>query len=346
MKDIKAIKELARHAALGTTPAPTAEYSYTSEDVEKTLREELNGLASDYNTYRKNKYDIFEIMQETLDVILPNKVLAAMGAFAEVRQFADGQKVSFKRKKGKLRGKSFVTKASPSGVYESFRLDSDTVDIETFAIGGGTTIDFNRYLCGDEDMAENMAVLYEGMEDYIYKMVQDALIATISGKGTTPATGANFVVANSWVPASMISLIQTVKAYGTGAVIYASPEFISAMGADIIVTGTNGMPGVAQSDIDAIHDTGLIKVFRGCPVIELPQSFNDETNSSKVINAQYAYIFPTGGEKVVKIAMEGYTVVDEFRNRDRSWELEAYKKVGVAILHTNNWAIYRNTSLS
>lgn len=341
MNKLNALKELAIHAIRGTTPEPTAEFSCDANDVEATLREELNALACDYNSYRKNKYDIFEIMQVAADEYLPNKVIAAMGAFAEINTYKDGAKVEFKLRKGKLRGKKFVTKATPSGVYKAFRLDSDVFTVNTTAIGGATTIDFNRYLCGDEDMAENMAVLYEGMEDAIYKMVQEALIATIEGK--TEGSFANYAIVNGFQADAMVQLINTVKAYGTGAVIYATREFIAAMGADVIVTGQN--PGVSQKDIDAIHDTGLIQVFRGCPIIELPQSFADDTNTEKVINPAYAYVFPTGGEKVVKIAFEGNTVVDEFKNRDRSWELEAYKKVGVAITHTNNWAIYHNTAL-
>lgn len=334
MRELKALKELAVHAVRGTTPAPTAEFSCTVEEVESTLREELNALAKDYNSYRRNKYDIFEIMQEAADEYLPNKVIAAMGAFAEIRTFKDGQKVEFKLRKGKLRGKKFVTAASPAGVYEAFRLDSDVITMNTRAIGGATTIDFNRYLCGEEDMAENMAVLYEGIEDAIYKMVQDALIATVTAKPNS-----NFFV-GAYDGDTLYGLINTIKAYGTGAVIYAAPEFIAEMGVDIIGTGSTN---VSVKDIDAIHDTGLIKVFRGTPVIELPQSFADETNTEKVIDPYTAYIFPTGGEKVVKIGFEGNTQVDEFKNRDRSWELEAYKKVGVTILHTNNWGAYQIT---
>lgn len=346
MKDLKALKELAIHAINGTTPAPTAEFSCSVEDVENTLREEMSALAGDYNSYRRNKYDIFEIMQEAADEYLPNKVLSAMGGFAEIRQFGHGQKVEFKTRKGKLRGKKFVTAASPAGVYESFRLDSDIVPVATRAIGGGTYIDLNRYLCGDEDMAENMAVLFEGIEDALYKMIQDALIATISGKGDSPALTANYCIAASFVPASMNKLISTVKAYGTGAVIYATREFIADMGADVIVASTNGNPGISTKDIDDIHDRGLIQMFRGCPIVELPQSFEDETNAKKVINPQYAYIFPTGGEKVVKIALEGDTVVRDWEDKDGTMELMAFKKMGVSILHTNNWAVYRNTSLS
>ena len=341
MKELKALKELAVHAIRGTTPEPTAEFSCSIEEVESTLREELNALASDYNNYRRNKYDIFEIMQAAADEYLPNKVIAAMGAFAEIKTFKDGAKIEFKVRKGKLRGKKFVTKATPSGVYEAFRLDSDVIDMNTTSIGGATTIDFNRFLCGDEDMAENMAVLYEGIEDAIYGMVQEALIATIEGK--SEGSFNNYAITNGFEADAMVTLINTVKAYGTGVIIYATREFIAEMGADVIVAGQN--PGVSQKDIDAIHDTGLIQVFRGCPIVELPQSFVDETNEDKVINPAYAYVFPTGGEKVVKIGFEGDTHVDEFKNRDRSWELEAYKKVGVAILHTNNWAVYHNTAL-
>ena len=340
MKELKALKELAIHAVRGTTPEPTADFNCSIEDVESTLRDELRNMASDYNAYRKNKYDIFEIMQAAADEYLPNRIIAAMGAFAEVNTYRDGAKIEFRVRKGKLRGKKFVTKATPSGVYEAFRLDSDVISLDTVAVGGATTIDFNRYLCGEEDMAENMAALYEGIEDAVYKMVQDALIATVSGKS---GKAANYAIVDGFEADAMVQLINTVRAYGTGAVIYATREFIAAMGADIIVTGAS--PKVSSKDLDEIRDTGIVQVFRGCPVIELPQSFADESNSEKVINPAYAYVFPTGGEKVVKVAFEGDTRVDDFKNRDLSYEIQAYKKIGVGILHTNNWAVYHNTAL-
>ena len=101
MKELKALKELAVCAINGTTPAPTAEFSCTVEEVEDTLRAELSAMASDYNTYRRNKFDIFEIMQEANDEYLPNKVLAQMGAFAEVNTFDHGKKLNSKLRKVK-----------------------------------------------------------------------------------------------------------------------------------------------------------------------------------------------------------------------------------------------------
>jgi hypothetical protein len=79
----------------------------------------------------------------------------------------------------------------------------------------------------------------------------------------------------------------------------------------------------------------------------LNQSYEDETNTKKVIDPSYAWIIPTGsGEKPVKIAFEGQTIVDEYVNYDRSREVQVYKKVGVGAIITNNICVYRNTELS
>ena len=59
-----------------------------------------------------------------------------------------------------------------------------------------------------------------------------------------------------------------------------------------------------------------------------------------------AYVFPTGGEKVVKVVFEGNTQVDDWQHRDRSFEIEAYTRFGVAILTNHNWCVYENTTLA
>ena len=48
----------------------------------------------------------------------------------------------------------------------------------------------------------------------------------------------------------------------------------------------------------------------------------------------------------VKIALEGATQVDDFKNRDRSMEIQAYKKFGVAIVTYNDWCMFKVTSLA
>jgi hypothetical protein len=118
------------------------------------------------------------------------------------------------------------------------------------------------------------------------------------------------------------------------------------MGPDAIVpVGTNYQGVYHQGDIDAIHNSGYINIFRGTPIVQIPQSFIDESNTKTWINPQFAYVLPAGKEKVVKIVFEGNTQVWDLKNPDNSMEIHTYKKMGAAILTHHNWGIYQNTSI-
>ena len=78
----------------------------------------------------------------------------------------------------------------------------------------------------------------------------------------------------------------------------------------------------------------------------MDQSFIYETNATTWLDPQYAYVLPTGGEKVVKLVFEGQTQIRDFENRDNSMEFHAYKKLGAAILTNYNWGIYQNTGIT
>lgn len=342
MATLAEIKELALYAAKGTVPST---FSAGEVDVNQAFIDSLHELASSINQFNKNKYDIYEIIIETADEISPNKIVDALGIFAEVQIVGQGQKAMFRKKLGRNRAKKFLTQVGLSGVYETFRLDSDTFEVPAYAVGGAVTIDYERMLDGAETIAEVMEVITEGMVDSVYLEVQKALKAALNAKGRPTAnkyTGAGFD------SDEMVKLINVVRAYGPGAVIFAPPEFVGAMGPDAIVpVAANGNYGGVYhpQDIDAIHNQGHINIFRGTPIVQIPQSFIDENNEKTWIDPQYAYILPTGGERVVKVVLEGQTQINDFKNRDNSMEIHVYKKMGAAILANHNWAIYQNTEI-
>ena len=68
-------------------------------------------------------------------------------------------------------------------------------------------------------------------------------------------------------------------------------------------------------------NNGYLGNYKGHKVIVLPQSMEDETNTTKVIDPKYAWIIPSGATKPVKIAFEGDTIVDDYKNYDRSREI-------------------------
>lgn len=347
MATMKEIKELALHAARGTAPA-----TYEVGTVNQALLDQMRGIAGSINQFMKNRYDIYEIITQTADEILPAKVIDALGIFAEVQVVEQGKKALFKNPTlGKNRAKKFLTQVGLSGLYETFRLDKSTFELTSHAVGGAVSLDFERFLDGAETMAELMDIVLVGLTDAVYLEVQKALKAALTNSAR-PA--ANVVIANNFDGAKMFSLCATVKAYGGsgtgaggGAVIFAPPEFVAAMGPDAIVPVTASVAGVYHpQDIDAIHNQGYINLFRGTPVVQIPQSFVDENNDTTWIDPQLAYVLPTGGERVVKIMFEGTTQVNDFKNRDNSMEIHVYKKMGSAILTHHNWGIYQNTRIT
>ena len=341
MLDRKNLVSLMKTVAKADPSAPTA-YSFNGqslsyEAMNQTLRNELNELAGTYSLYRENKNLIFSMIEETLDEVLPKKVIQQYDQFAEVKTFAQGDKPIFRRPlANRNRAKQFITRVGLAGMYEVFKLgptEAENFEVRTSAIGGAAQIGFEEFLDGRVDFAEVTKIIMDGMDELIYKEIASALKASIN-----QLPPANRVAANGFDEAAMDRLITIAAAYGTPT-IYCTYEFAVRM-----------IPQEAWRYTEAMKtelwNTGRLANYKGTKVIILEQGFEDETNTRKCIDPGYAWVIPTGADgKPVKVAFEGGTIVDEFNNYDRSREIQVYKKVGVTCILANNICAYCDTSL-
>lgn len=282
---------------------PSKTYSFqkvsmTYEEMNNTLRDELNALAGTYSLYRENKNLIFSLLEETMNEVLPVRVLERYGQFAESKTFKQGDRPVFTRKMGTMRAKQFVTRVGQAGVYEVFKLGQESFEVQTSAIGGAAQIGFEEFLDDRADFAELINIIMEGMDELIYREIAAALMGSIS-----QLPQANTVQTNGFNEVGMDHLIQTASAYGKPT-IYCTYEFAVKM---IPATGW-----VSDNMRDEMWSQGYLGNYKGCQVIVLPQSFEDETNSRKVIDPGYAWVIPAGADsRPVKIAFEGATHVRE-----------------------------------
>lgn len=331
---------LAKTVAKANPSTPSTVFSFGGEnfsysDLNETLREELRGLASTYALYRENKNTIFALMEEVIDEVLPKKVLEQYGQFAEIKTFRQGDKPVFVQKitaNARRRAKQFITKVGLAGIYEVFKLDGKSYEIPTSAFGGAAQIGFEEFLDGRVDFADVLDIVMEGLDEAIYIEIERALKGAVvnlqAGNKTTQA---------SFVEAEMDKLLQVADSYGQST-IYCTYEFAATM-----------IPSEGWVSNDMKNEkwnNGYLANYKGHKVIVLPQSYEDETNTKKVIDPSYAWIIPSGGNKPVNIALEGDTIVKEVENADNSREIQVYKKVGVGAIITNNICVYRNTSLT
>lgn len=310
---------------------------YSAEQTSDLLRAQMNLLAHDYRSFRENKNTIFSLIEQTIDEVLPAKVLQQYEQFADISTVAQGDKVVFVRRiteASRMRAKQFVTQVGLAGRYETFMLDGERLEVKTSAIGSAARIGFEEFLDGRIQFSDLTDVIIEAMDEYIYREIAKALATAVE---ELPAP--NKVTASTFDAASMDRLLSIADAYaGAPATIYCTYEFAATM-----------LPAEAWASNDmknTIWGEGYLPRYKGHNIVLLPQSMEDATNAKKVIDPSNAYIINSGVEKPVKIAFEGQTAVREVSdNDDWSRDMQTYKKFGVAILTNPSICVYKNSSL-
>ena len=332
--------QLAKIVGRADRSTPVA-YSFKGEDfsyeaLQDTLRQELNEYASNYAMFRENKNLIFSVIENVINDVLPKRVEIAYNEFAEVKQFAQGDKPIFRRKiNSKNRAKQFITRVGLAGVYEVFKLGAaeEVFEVATSAIGGAAQIGLEEFLDGHVDFVELIDIVMEGMDELIYREIGEAMAAAIN-----QLPPANRYAFNGFDENAFDRLLTIAAAYGEPT-IYCTYEFAVKMIPQEAWRYTEAMK-------DELYRTGRLANYKGKKVVILEQGFEDETNSTKVIDPGYCWIIPNGADtKPVKIAFEGGAIVDERSNADWSREVQVYKKVGVVAMMTNNICSYVDTSL-
>ena len=335
------ILKLAKTVAKADPSKPVAysfgEKSFGYDEMNEALRTEFSALAPDYRTYKINQNTIFALIEQTIDEILPARVMEQYGMFAEVKTFAQGDKPIFTTKVNRAtrdRAKQFIGRVGLAGLYEVFRLEGGkSYEVPTNAHGGAAQIGFEEFLDGNVNFADVLDIVMTGLDDCLYGEIAKQLI------GATSSIGAyNKYTGTSFNESAMDKLLSVADAYGSKATIYCTFEFAATM-----------IPSDVRWASDSIKNTlwnnGWLGNYKGHNVVILRQSFEDETNSVKVIDPSYCWIIPGGADKPVKIALEGGTIVDEYVNYDRSREIQVYKKLGVRAIFSNDICMYQNTSL-
>jgi hypothetical protein len=336
--EFKDILSLAKAVAKANPSAPVS-YAYGDTKLDysamnETLRTEFASLAPTYRDYKINQNTIFALIEQTIDDVLPQKVMQQYSQFAEIKTFAQGDKPIFTQKitqASKRRAKQFIGKVGLAGLYEVFRLDGTSYEVTTNAIGGAAQIGFEEFLDNRIDFATILDIVMQGLDECIYIEIEKQLIGAVQN-----VAAANKYTGTNFEESEMDRLISIADSYGKST-IYCTYEFAATM------IPSEGW--VSDDMRNKMWDNGYLGNYKGHNVVVLQQSYEDETNTVKIIDPSYAWIIPVGADKPVKIAFEGGTIVDEYTNYDRSKEVQVYKKVGVRAIFSNAICVYRNASL-
>lgn len=310
---------------------------YDSATLNEALRTEMNSLmANGGHRFTANRELAFALLSEVVDDLLPKRVFDSMNQFAEIQNVGNGDKVTFKRRKGMVRGRNFVTQVAHAGLYEVFRLDREVFDMPVTAYGAAVGLDLEEFLEGRIDFAELIQCITEGYEEIIYKEILRHMVA-LNSNTILPAN--NIYSVAGWSPRRFAALLGISKAYANPT-IFTSEIFANEMIPEGHLVTTKQKEEYARN--------GYIGNYKGTNIVVLPHSFYNESNEANALTLPLgmAWILPDVDNKPVKIAFEGGMQTKEIDNDDWSKEMHFYKKLGVMLMGNPAICIYENTALN
>lgn len=283
---------------------------------------------------KANKDLIMALIEETIDEVLPEKLQDRIGEFAEVKQYARDAEVVFHIKgKGKRRAYLTIKKGQRGGMYQAARLDDMQMSLPTWVETVAVFVTLEEILLGKYSLVELMNNILDGFVERMYVQVIEALQAA-----TVPA--ANQASAQGIDNGKLDGVIRVVSAYGRP-MIMGFHNVISKINNSQFISSSN--PNTPASDLDELKANGYIGLYKGTPIVKLPNYIVDETtNAEWLLDEGKLFILPVG-ERPVKVALKGDLHLQEVLHPTGSAEWNAHKILGVGLLLTNNIGIYTDS---
>lgn len=287
---------------------------------------------------RAHQAEIFSVIEETIDDLLPKAVTDVLGAFCEVRNFArDAEPVFEIRGIGKGRARMGIVEGARGGIYKARRLDDKVLQVPIKVETVGIYVTLEELLLGTMSLGELMTNIVNGFAEKVYIKCVEALRTA-----KTLAPAANIKSGNGFVAADIDALIRIAKAYGTPVIM----GFSTAVSKINNGTGWTTNPNAPAVDTEDIRRAGHVTQYKGVPVVEIPNYLVDDgTNANFVFKEGDLFILPTES-KPVKVAFRGETHMEEYKHPSGSVEQNVHRMMGVGLLLANNVCVYSDTGIT
>lgn len=332
------IKELKTILKAALVPHRNKEVNFSARDAQEAAINALlsfHGLSANSSYRDTRKLANMAVIEEVIDEVLPLELENIMGDWAEIRQFGRDEEVKFTiRGIGKRRALLSIVPGARGGVYKARRLDDKNLFIDTQVYTVGLMVTLEEIILGKLSLSELMTNILQGIQFEIYKNIVKALrTAKTQAPAANRASGAGFVAAEA------DKAIRVAQQYG-------APVIVTFQGLAAKISNAQGSsnPSVSVNDPNEIRSQGYVSIYKGTPVLRIPNFLTDESNANWVFSEADAFILPTSG-KLVIVAMKGEGYVAEFTHPSGSVEQNYHKIMGTAILTHVNICIYTDTDI-
>lgn len=310
--------------------------SQASEAIRKEFIELMGTDKPDYKTFRNHKPEVFQILEEVLDVLITDGILGStfFQQFVEYRDLNLGDENLFY-----VEDKSMLTIAEVAGGHLDLRRQKlnigDTFSVKTKWYGAKVYADFLRFISGRIDFDNLVAKIDEAMR---VKMAESIYSAFLASGQYLPA---EFTHTGSFDGTEMNAIVQHIQATNNSSnvVIAGTRNALRKIGASFNSANGNTFL-VSEAMKDQIQSSGLLSVWEGVPLLEIPQVHVPNTFDF-MLDDNKLMILPAN-VKPIKVVREGQSIIKEEsdKNMDMSLEYTFLTRYGIATVFNVLYGMY------
>lgn len=271
-----------------------------------------------YTNFQKNKWDVYALLQEIIDVDLVNLSEEAFKQFCEVKNFELGDSAEFVVKNNNL----FKVGIIADGINSTRRQRKlgSKLRTDAFKLAIATYEELDRFIAGRIDWREYVDTVVASFNHEIATQIVNAFGQAYS----EIATNLKESTTEDGVDAALKTIINRVKgATGKAVEVYGTAEALGK----IASVG-------AIADLNDKREFGFVQIVNGVKMVELPNTYNEATNEWALDN-NVLYVLPAN-EKVIRLGYEGgVTILEDTTGThrdDQQIEMTYMQKIHVGVL--------------
>jgi hypothetical protein len=297
---------------------------------EEAIRNAINtavGGEFTYNNFRENKYKVFSIIEEVLDVTLGVVITNQFDNLAEVKNVAVGDRPSFR-----VEDNSLFRIARIAGGNNDLRRQKITnrrFEVETDYFGAKIYAELEQFVAGMVDWTGMVNRLTLSFANDLGVRIYEAISKSYS------ALNATYGVTGSYNEDVLFDIVQHVEAKsGRKAVVMGTKKALRKVSKDLVMS---------DSMKEKMNQVGYIGTSAGTDMILLPQAH--KIGSDEFFVDDNMLLVVPQNEKIVKVVVEGTTqmieTADAGARNDQQMEYLVQKKMGVGAMQSAVYGIYK-----
>ena len=305
-------------------PQVNINFSDAQSAAKNALNEYLNASQVSVRDLRPGT-NTFAIIEEVLDEVIPQAVEDRTQAFAEIRNFARNDQIKFDVRTSyasRRRMYKALKKGARGGVYKAYRLDGYSLTMTTEVHTVGYFMTLEELLLGTRTVAELINTIADAFTEKVFVEVMEALQAAAAA---APSVNRTTTAAASFSASGLDAIIRIISAYGNPVIMGFRKELgllNNALGSDY-----------SLADYDDIRSQGYVGIYKGTPLVELPNYLITHSGSvaSFLFQEGTIYIMPAD-ERPVKVGFQGESYTTEFMDPQGGREWQNHRMMGVSVL--------------